>query len=106
MEILAAVVCICVVELVVLVFALRSVERADERRARAELERADSAARSMPRFLGDHALPVPGHASLEGLLMQLERHVQAEQQAAESFLRNPTAESLHLRAPSPFHVTH
>lgn len=106
MEILAAVICVCIVELVVLTLTLRSVERADERRAQAELARVESARRAEPRFMGDGAMPSVGRASLENLLAQLERHVQAEQQAAETFLRNPTAESLHLRAPSPFHLAH
>ncbi len=43
----------------------------------------------------------PERASVEALLLQIERHVQLEQAAAESFLYAPTAESLHVRSMSP-----
>jgi hypothetical protein len=105
MEILAAVVCISVVELVVLTVTLRAGERADERRNRAELERVQAAALSRPQFLADRRMPSE-RAPLDALVAQLERHMRLEQQAAESFLRNPTVESLHHSPPSPFHVTH
>ena len=105
-EILVAVLCISVVELVVLGVTVRFAERADERRVRAEFERVAAAERARPRFMGDTGFLVPDRASLEALLAQLERHVRHEQQAAESFLRNPTAESLHHRPPAPFHLTH
>ena len=41
--------------------------------------------------------PVP----IEALLLQIERHVQLEQAAAESFLHEPSVESLHTRSMSP-----
>jgi len=50
-------------------------------------------------FVGDGA-PQP-RIPIEALLLQIERHVQLEQAAAESFLHEPTAESLHTRSMSP-----
>jgi hypothetical protein len=50
-------------------------------------------------FVGDGA-PQP-RVPIEALLLQIERHVQLEQAAAESFLHEPTAESLHTRSMSP-----
>ena len=38
---------------------------------------------------------------IEALLLQIERHVQLEQAAAESFLSDPSADSLHLPSMSP-----
>lgn len=43
----------------------------------------------------------PERASIDALLLQIERHVQLEQAAAESFLSDPNAESLHVRSMSP-----
>lgn len=43
----------------------------------------------------------PERASVEALLLQIERHVQLEQAAAESFLHDPNAESLHVPSMSP-----
>ncbi len=43
----------------------------------------------------------PERASIEALLLQIERHVQLEQAAAESFLRDPNADSLHVKSMSP-----
>ncbi len=104
MEILIAVACISVVELIVLGVTLRSVDRADERQARAELERAAAAHRTPPRFMSA-SVAASDRVPLEALLAQLERHVRLEHQAAESFLRNPTPESLHRHAPSSFHLS-
>lgn len=103
MEILIAVACISLVELIVLGVTLRSVDRADERQARAELERA-AANRVAPRFMSA-SVAASDRVPLEALLAQLERHVRLEHQAAESFLRNPTSESLHRHAPSSFHLS-
>jgi hypothetical protein len=52
------------------------------------------------RFFADvtaPASPVP----VEVLLLQLERHIRLERAAAESFLHQPTRESLHSRTTSP-----
>ncbi len=43
----------------------------------------------------------PERASIEALLLQIERHVQLEQAAAESFLHDPNADSLHVKSMSP-----
>jgi hypothetical protein len=49
-------------------------------------------------FAGDpRAVQVP----IEALLLQIERHVQLEQAAAESFHFSPTVEALHSRTMSP-----
>jgi len=40
-------------------------------------------------------------SEIEVLLAQIERHVRLEQAAAESFLYDPTVESLHGRTASP-----
>jgi hypothetical protein len=50
-------------------------------------------------FIGDRT-PQP-RVPIEAFLLQLERHVQLEQAAAESFTYAPTAESLHVRSMSP-----
>jgi hypothetical protein len=49
------------------------------------------------------AAPIPRlpRVPIEALLLQLERHVQLEQAAAESFLMRPTREALHSRTSSP-----
>ena len=49
-------------------------------------------------FVGDGA---PQRVPIEALLLQIERHVQLEQAAAESFLNEPSVESLHTRSMSP-----
>ncbi|MDE3130938.1 MAG: hypothetical protein KGL16_07260 [Acidobacteriota bacterium] len=43
----------------------------------------------------------PQRLPVEALLLQIERHVQLEQAAAESFLSAPTADSLHVPSMSP-----
>ena len=43
----------------------------------------------------------PERASIEALLLQIERHVQLEQAAAESFMHDPNADSLHVKSMSP-----
>ncbi|MBI2221568.1 MAG: hypothetical protein HYU53_10210 [Acidobacteria bacterium] len=48
-----------------------------------------------PRFFGDQQEAGVGRVPAEALLLEIERHVRLEQAAAESFLRAPTAESLH-----------
>ncbi len=52
-----------------------------------------------PRFFADPE--TPARVPMGALLLQIERHVQLEQAAAESFLSDPTAESLHLPSMSP-----
>jgi len=49
-------------------------------------------------FVSDSA---PQRVPIEALLLQIERHVQLEQAAAESFLHAPSVESLHRRSMSP-----
>jgi hypothetical protein len=73
--------------------------------------KVDEALASMPeRFFARDAAPafsVPPPAvvvprvPIEVLLAQIERHVRLEQAAAESFLYDPTVESLHGRTTSP-----
>ena len=62
---------------------------------------AEQPAREMPRFFADHPHMQPGRVPLEALLLQIERHVQLEQAAAESFHFSPTVEALHSRTMSP-----
>lgn len=104
MEILAAIACISVVELVILTLAFRWLERADQQRALAELQRAQPIGETRPRFFAEAPGPVAPPVPREALLARLERHVRLEQEAAELFLRNPTAESLHYRMPPPVHL--
>ncbi len=52
------------------------------------------------RFFVGEGAPQP-RVPIEALLLQIERHVQLEQAAAESFMYAPTAESLHVRSMSP-----
>lgn len=58
-------------------------------------------AREMTRFFADAPHMQPGRVPIEALLLQIERHVQLEQAAAESFHFSPTVESLHSRTMSP-----
>jgi hypothetical protein len=45
--------------------------------------------------------PLRPRIAIEALLLQIERHVQLEQAAGESFLMRPTPEALHSRSASP-----
>jgi hypothetical protein len=83
-----------------------------EQEASATLDsKLDEALASMPeRFFARDTAPtasVPGPVTtvprvpIEVLLAQIERHVRLEHAAAESFLYDPTAESLHSRTTSP-----
>lgn len=105
MELALTVLILGVAEVIVLSLAFRAFERADERRARAEPPARLNRAPETGRFFADSRGPAQSErASVEALLLQLERHVRVEQAAAESFLRNPTSESLHHRAASPSHL--
>lgn len=107
MDILLAVAVISVLEVFVLRFGFRSLERAEETRARAEMERATRAERARSRFFGENAgLSVADDAAFETLLARLERHVKLEQQAAQVFLDHPTPETLHSRSAVRLRVTH
>ena len=107
MTILLAVVVISIAEVVILSLAFRTFERAEDKRAHLELERAAHTERPRSHFFGEAvALPSSDGAALEALLARLERHVRLEQQAAQWFLDDPTPETLHHRAPVRPHVTH
>lgn len=57
-----------------------------------------------PRFFADRptpASPPPVGVPIEVLLLQIQRHVQLEQAAAESFHHFPTAQALHVPTLSP-----
>lgn len=62
---------------------------------------AEQPVREMPRFFADRPHIQPGRVPIEALLLQIERHVQLEQAAAESFHFSPTVEALHSRTMSP-----
>jgi hypothetical protein len=62
---------------------------------------AEQPAREVPRFFADEPYLTAGRIPIEALLLQIERHVQLEQAAAESFHFSPTVESLHGRTMSP-----
>lgn len=107
MELLLAIALISVVEVVILTLGFRSFERAEEARARIEVETGARDDRSRSRFFGD--APIRGaadDAALQALVLRLERHVKLEQQAAQWFLDNPTAETLHHHPVGRLHVTH
>lgn len=104
MDLVLAVLILGVAEVGVLSLALRAFERADDRRARSGLPAAAKREQAGSRFFADAPGARPSdRASVETLLVQLERHVRLEQAAAESFLRDPTPESLHHHA-SPLHL--
>jgi hypothetical protein len=104
MDLVLAVLILGVAEVTILSLALRAFERAEARRARVAPPGPALRASQTGRFFADGPSPVPaGRASVEALLLQLEQHVRVEQAAAESFLRNPTPESLH-RASSASHL--
>ncbi|MFB3853952.1 MAG: hypothetical protein ACE148_09035 [Vicinamibacterales bacterium] len=105
MDLVLTVVILGIAEVVVLGMALRAFDRAEERRAQLEVPRSVKREQAPGRFFADPAVSVTyDRARLDSLLMQLERHVRLEQAAAESFLQNPTAESLHHRTSSPFQM--
>ena len=109
MDLVLAVLVLGVAEVVVVGAAFRVFDRAEQRRAaEAEAEARTARSRRVPgRFFGDApALGAGDRETLEALLLQLERHVRLEQAAAESFLHNPTPESLHRRPASPLHLAH
>ncbi len=55
-----------------------------------------------PKFFAAGAAVPPGTpVPLDVLLLQIERHVRLEQAAAESFINQPSLESLHSRTVSP-----
>ena len=62
---------------------------------------SEQPARELPRFFAGEPRMQPGRVPIEALLLQIERHVQLEQAAAESFHFAPTVESLHSRTMSP-----
>jgi len=74
-----------------------------EREAGLKTAPALKAALSTPRFFGEDLAPVDmeRRVPLEVLLLQIERHIRLEQAAAESFLHDPSPESLHSRTMSP-----
>lgn len=107
MEILLAVVCISVVEVVILSLAFRTFERADEKRARLELERAAQVEHARSKFFAEvPSVPVSDRASLAAQVARLERHIRLEQEAAEWFIANPTPETLHHQAPARPQLAH
>ena len=68
------------------------------------VEQLHRAAESVPgpQFFAGAASPAPeALVPLEALLLQIERHVQLEQAAGESFHFAPTVESLHMKTMSP-----
>ena len=62
---------------------------------------SEQPARELPRFFADDVRLQPGRVPIEALLLQIERHVQLEQAAAESFHFAPTVASLHSPTMSP-----
>ena len=62
---------------------------------------AERATREMTRFFAGQPRMQPDRVPIEALLLQIERHVQLEQAAAESFHFSPTVEALHSRTMSP-----
>jgi len=106
MELVLAVLVLGVAEVVVVSFALRFMDRAEQRRAAAMTVKPFKAAQPS-RFFADGVAPGTGRGEpLDALLLQLEHHVRLEQAAAESFLHNPTVESLHYPTASPLRITH
>lgn len=101
MDLVLAVLILGVAEVVILGFAFRAFERAEERRVAAGVGGPVKSARPTGRFFAEAGGLAPERAPLEALLLQLERDVRLEQAAAESFLHNPTPESLHHRTASP-----
>lgn len=105
MDLVLAVLILGVAEVVILTLALRAFERAEDRRARSGLPATAKREQAGSRFFADARSAGPSdRAPVEALLVQLERHVRLEQAAAESFLHDPTPESLHHRASSPLHL--
>jgi hypothetical protein len=53
------------------------------------------------RFFADEQEVAPHELDVVRVVLQIERHIRLEQAAAEAFLSQPTAESLHSRTASP-----
>jgi hypothetical protein len=105
MDLVLAVLILGGVEVVVLGLAFRAFERADDRRVAADRPGPVTRATVPGRFFADStALPAADREPLDAVLLQLERHVRLEQAAAESFLHNPTTESLHHPTASPLRL--
>jgi hypothetical protein len=68
----------------------------------AEAKAAADVALAPSEFFADNPRLDSPPVSVEVLLMQIEKHVRAEKDAAESFTSAPTVEALHVRSASPF----
>jgi hypothetical protein len=71
-----------------------------EAREREQTPVATSPPIAMPQFFVSDDAIAARELSAEALLLQIARHVQLEQAAAESFLHAPTSASLHSRTVS------
>ena len=79
-------------------------ERREARQARPDVRPDEKLALAPPRFFAGEVREQPARPQvpLEVLMSQLQRHVQLEHAAAETFLNVPTPESLNSRTSSPF----
>lgn len=77
--------------------AATSQERAESQKP---MVRAPAASIPTPQFFAEAAASAQPRVPIEAILLEIERHVQLEQAAAESFLHAPTVERLHGRTMS------
>ena len=98
--------CVALFGLAVTVLAFGAATRPETAAAAPAMqpELRKAAAIAPPRFFAVD--PAKGSATarvpIEALLLQIENHIRLEQAAAESFLKAPTAASLHGKTTSPF----
>lgn len=92
-------ICVLGVMVTVLIFGLAMRPEAEE-----EVGTADDLSPSKEQFFMSDGGVAPGEGSTatNAVLLDLERHVRTEQQAAEAFLRGPSTDSLHAPSDSPF----
>ena len=87
----------------IMAFGLTPQER-EAAEARPALSPEQKLGLQTPQFFvaGTSELPARPQVPVEVLLSQIQRHVQLEQAAAESFVSGPSTESLRSRTTSPF----
>lgn len=92
-------ICVLGVMVTVLIFSLAMGSRDEEKDATASRTATEP---SEAFFLEESADSEPSpEVPTNALLLELERHVRMEQEAAKTFLRGPNADSLHAPSDSP-----
>jgi hypothetical protein len=106
MEMFLTALCLSMLGVAVAALSFGAATRGQARSAEAEPEAMSAPAMTVamgtPKFFAaGAAVPPQQPVPLDVLLLQIERHVRLEQAAAESFIHQPSLQSLHSRTTSP-----